>query len=179
MAVNLSRHERVGRRGRVYACFWMAGDTVSGDWWCTTVQAGGFYHFQLNKDVNKGRERVKRMQRECSPNLGLICSRDQIRYWEYFKQGSPRCCFAPHVSICIYAFGKASSMYLACIKECHAISWATHSLQIVSFGCVKWDCISYVAGKEYMKSKFKCVCSYLAKFINSLHFWNAMLALLT
>jgi len=56
----------------------MAGVTVGGDWWSTTVRAGGFYHLQLNKDVNKGRERVKRMQRECS--LILVLSAAGIKF---------------------------------------------------------------------------------------------------
>lgn len=63
-----------GQEESVYPCYWMAGVTVGElqglavhrD---TIVRVVGFYHFQLNKDVNKGRERE---WKGCGESVHLI-----------------------------------------------------------------------------------------------------------
>lgn len=95
-------------------------------WWRLVVHdcAGGqadFITSSWTKTQIKGERDRKR--KICRKNV-LICCGDQNHYWEYFEQSSQRCCFAPHVGICIYAFGKTSSVHLVCIQDIHFISQA-------------------------------------------------------
>lgn len=158
-----------GQEESVDPCYWMAGVTVGElqglvvhrD---TTVRAVRFYHFELNKDVNKGR--VKRMQGECSPNLDLICCRDQIHYWEYFRQASPHCCVAPcnHFHLCFWqdifnVFGMHSryavyqSSMWSLLYYC-STKWAIEVFWIVNLHCLQRDGGFYVAVRDDLKSEF-------------------------
>ncbi len=118
-----------GQEESVDHCYWMAGVTVGElqglavhrD---TTVRAGGFYHFELNKDVNKGRVRE---WKGCSESVLLISilSVAGIRFIIGNISGRlHHTVVLPPVIIFIYAFGKTSLMYLACVQDMQFISQA-------------------------------------------------------
>lgn len=118
-----------GQEESVDLCYWIAGVTVGElqglvvhrD---TIVRSVGFYHFQLNKDVNKGRVREWKGCRE-RVFLISILSAAGIRFIIGNISGRlHHTVVLPPIIIFIYAFGKTSLMYLACIQDIHFISQA-------------------------------------------------------
>ncbi len=128
MAVDLSRCVRVagGERGSVLLNGWSYSWWVSGDWRCTETRCAGgrILSLQLNKDVNKGRVREWKGCRERVLLISIL-SVAEIRFIiGNISSRLHHTVVLPPVTIFIYAFGKTSLMYLACIQDIHFISQA-------------------------------------------------------
>lgn len=118
-----------GQEESVDPCYWMAGVTV-GEFQGlavhrdTIVRVVGFYHFKLNKDVNKERVREWKGCRERVLLISILSVADIRFIIGNISSRLHHTVVLPPVTILIYAFGKTSLMYLACIQDIHFISQA-------------------------------------------------------